>query len=126
MRPRDDLLLLPTSSSYACFLGETPSDKNFCARWLRVMRRVAEEVMGSGVAGSLRGSGEDMMSALGVAGLATLCQRRLKDSGCSPGILRRDICGGRGGGGRDRLRGGILHVKTRRESTSTPFGRWNA
>jgi len=96
-------LLSPTCSSNICLRGELLRARKRWERWLRVTRRVAADEGGAkksppGRVWSLRGSGDDMMSALGVAGSTTLCQRRLKDSGWEPEYRGRGIGDGGGGG----------------------------
>jgi hypothetical protein len=83
--------LSPTSSSNVCFLGELPRATNLSERWLRVTRRA--EYGAIELAESLRGSGDDMMSKLGVSGLAMWCQRRVKGSVAvtDPDARRLDI-----------------------------------
>jgi hypothetical protein len=82
----------PTSSSNICFLGEVPRVENRLDRWLlRGTRRVDEGRTTLVSMVSLSGSGDDMMSALGVAMLATECQRTWKASDSRPDFLRRGI-----------------------------------
>jgi hypothetical protein len=70
--------LSPTSNSKVCFLGELAREANLVERWLRVTRR-EDGGMIEVIVSSLRGSGDDMMSTLGVAGFAMECQRTLND-----------------------------------------------
>ena len=87
-------MLSPTSSSNCCFLGEPARGANLLERWLRVMRWDDGTAMVR--VSSLRGSGEDMMSALGVAGFAMACQRTLKPwvaGGTGADFRRVDIGG---------------------------------
>lgn len=72
-------LLSPTSSSNVCFRGEPAREEKRPDRcWLRVTR--CDDGGTMIVSLSLRGSGDDMMSALEVSGFAMECQRRLKVS----------------------------------------------
>lgn len=59
-------------------------ESNLVDLWLRVTRLEDGGTMAV-VSSSLRGSGDDMMSALGVAWFAMECQRRLNDSVATEG-----------------------------------------
>lgn len=72
--------LSPTSSSKVCLRGETLRDANRYELWLRMARRTELGANALSLMDSLSGSGDDMMSALGVAVLVIGCQRMLNSS----------------------------------------------